>query len=103
MHGPHRSTEQLQAFLEELRESFWGDVQGKTRRMLEELLKQDSEQQREEYLGLKWYDRCEEGEERRDYRNGCYARDYVTPVGTIRVHVSRARKRAFLPRGIKAL
>lgn len=103
MHGPHRSTEQFQAFVEDLRESFWGDLQGKTRRLLEELLKKDSEQQREEYLGLKWYERCEESAERRDYRNGFYARDYVTPVGTIRVQVSRARKRAFLPRGIKAL
>ncbi len=29
MHGPHRSTEQFQVFLEDLRESFWGDLQGK--------------------------------------------------------------------------
>src|SRR5579859_4000397 len=101
MHGPHRSTEQFQAFLKDMRESFWGDLQGKTRRLLEELLKKDSEQQREEYLGLKWYERCEESEVRRDYRNGFYERDYVTPVGTIRVQGSRARKRAFLPRGMK--
>jgi putative transposase len=78
-------------------------LKGQTRRLLEELLQQDSEQQREEYLGLKWYERCEEGDGRQDYRNGFYERDYVLPVGTIRVRVSRARKRAFLPRGMKAL
>ena len=99
MQRQQRNTEQVQAFLEDMQESFWGDVQGKTRRLLKELLKRDSEQQREEYLELKWYERCEESEGRRDYRNGCYERDYVLPVGIIRIQVSRARKRAFL-RGI---
>jgi putative transposase len=100
---PHRSTEQFQAFLKDLRETFWGDVTGKTRRLLEELLRQDSERQCEEYLGLRRYERGKASQGRRDYRNGFYERDYVLPIGVIRVRVSRARKRAFLPRGIKAL
>lgn len=97
------STEQFSAYLRNLRESFWGDLQGKTRSVLEELLRQDSEQQMEEHLGLKWCERAAEGRSRRDYRNGSYERDYVLPVGTIRVEVSRTRKRSFLPRGIQAL
>jgi putative transposase len=97
------NTEHFAAFLRNLRESFWGDLQGKTRGLLEELLRQDSEQQMERYLGLKWCERPAAGEERRDYRNGSYQRDYALPIGTIRVQVSRTRKRSFLPRGMKAL
>jgi putative transposase len=103
MHKHDYSTEQFAAFLRNLRESFWGDLQGRTRGLLEELFRQDSEQQMEKYLGLKWCERPAAGEARRDYRNGSYERDYVLPMGTIRVQVSRTRKRSFLPRGIKAL
>ena len=88
MHGPHRSTEQFQVFLEDLRESFWGVVQGKVRDTLRKLLEGDSEQRMEEYLGLKWYERAEE---REDSRNGFYERDYVTPWGIIRFRVRRTR------------
>ncbi len=97
------NTEQFQGFVRNLQESFWGDFQGKTRRTLEELLTADSEQQMEEYLGLKWYERAGEDEERVDSRNGYYERDYVTRLGVIRFRVRRTRKRAFLPRGLRAL
>lgn len=97
------NTEQFQHFVEDLQESFWGDFQGQTRKALEGILKADSEQQMERYLGLKWYERAGEGEERIDSRNGSYFRDYVTPLGAIRVEVKRTRKRSFLPRGIQAL
>lgn len=97
------NTEQFQGFVRNLQESFWGDFQGKTRRTLEELLAADSEQQMEEYLGLKWYERAGEDEERVDSRNGYYERDYVTRLGVIRFRVRRTRKRAFLPRGLKTL
>ena len=97
------STERFGAFWEDLRESFWGDWQGKARQALAEVLNADSEQQMEEYLGLKWYARVEEGEDRVDSRNGYYERDYVTRLGVIRVRVRRARKRSFLPRGLRAL
>jgi len=97
------NTEQFQGFVRNLQESFWGDFQGRTRRTLEELLRADSEQQMEEYLGLKWYERAGEDEERVDSRNGYYERDYVTRLGVIRFRVRRTRKRSFLPRGLSTL
>lgn len=97
------TTEQFRAFVQDLRESFWGDFQGQTRAALKQLLEADSEQQMEEYLGLKWYEQAEEGDERVDSRNGFYERDYVTPLGLIRIRVRRGRKRSFLPRGLRAL
>src|SRR3989441_4660617 len=97
------NTEQFQGFVRNLQESFWGDFQGRTRRTLEELLRADSEQQMEEYLGLKWYERAGEDEERVDNRNGSYERDYVTRLGVIRFRVRRTRKRSFLPRGLRTL
>lgn len=66
------STERFQGFLQEMRESFWGDVQGKVRDSLKKLLEADSEQRMEDSLGLKWYERSEE---RADSRNGSYERD----------------------------
>ncbi len=97
------NTEHFEGFVRNLQESFWGDFQGKTRRTLEELLTADSEQQMEQYLGLKWYERAGENEERVDSRNGYYERDYVTRLGVIRFRVRRTRKRAFLPRGLRSL
>ena len=94
------STEQFGSFLRNLKESFWGDLQGQVKRTVKELLEADSEQQMEEYLGLKWYERAEEGQARADSRNGHYERDYVTPWGVIRFGVKRARGRSFLPRMI---
>ena len=35
--------------------------------------------------------------QRQDYRNGYYARDFVTKFGTLRLRVARTRKRGFLP------
>jgi len=56
-----------------------------------------------DYLGLARYERSQESDERVDSRNGCYERDYVTPLGSIRIRVRRTRKRSFLPRGLKTL
>src|SRR5207245_6175161 len=97
------STEQCQAFQEEARESFWGQVRWRTQHALQQLLEADSEQQMAEYLGLARYERSEEPEDRVDSRNGCYERDYVTPLGSIRLRVRRTRKRSFLPRGLQTL
>lgn len=94
------STEQFGSFLRNLKESFWGDLQGQVKRTVKELLEADSEQQMEKYLGLKWYERAEEGQARTDSRNGHYERDYVTPWGVVRFRVRRARGRSFLPRMI---
>ncbi len=93
------NTERFQGFLEDLKESFWGDVQGKVRDTLKKLLEADSEQRMEEYLGLRWYERSEK---RQDSRNGFYERDYVTPWGVIRFRVRRARQQSFLPGMLRA-
>jgi transposase-like protein len=86
-----------------LEESFWGDLQGQARQTLKAFLEVDAEQQMERYLGLRWYERAAEGEVRTDSRNGFYERDYVTPLGIIRLRVPRTRRRSFLPRWLKPL
>src|ERR1700688_236162 len=97
------NTEQFQAFREELRESCWGQIRWKTQHLLQGLLEADSERQMAEHLGLARYERAEEAEERVDSRNGFYERDYVTPLGVIRLRIRRTRKRSVLPRGLTAL
>jgi transposase-like protein len=97
------STEQFQAFREELRESCWGQVRWRTQHLLQQLLEADSQQQLAQYLGLAPYERAQEPEERVDSRNGFYQRDYVTPLGVIRLRIRRTRKRSFLPRGLTVL
>jgi len=96
------NTERFAGFVRDLQESFWGDFQGQTRELLQKLLETDAEQQMAEYLGLKWHERSGQ-EERVDYRNGFYERDYVTPLGVIRLRIPRTRKRSFLPRWIGRL
>jgi putative transposase len=96
------TTQRFAAFVQELQESFWGDFQGKTREVLKRLLETDAEQQMSEYLGLRWHERTERSE-RVDYRNGFYERDYVTPLGVIRLRIPRTRQRSFLPRWIGRL
>lgn len=92
-------TEQFQHFVEELKESFWGDVYGKTRRAWKQWLEAESERERARYCGTEWYGR--EGEHRADYRNGYYERDFVTRLGTIRVRVARSRQQGFLPQAVE--
>ncbi len=70
-------TEQIQHFVEEVKESFWGDVYDKGKQAVKELLEADSERQR--YLMTESYERT--GRPGRDYRNGCYERDLVTRFG----------------------
>jgi putative transposase len=96
------TTQRFAAFVQNLQESFWGDFQGKTREVLKKLLESDAEQQMAEYLGLKWHERARPAE-RVDYRNGFYERDYVTPLGAIRLRIPRTRQRSFLPRWIGRL
>jgi transposase-like protein len=67
------------------------------------MLEADSEQQMADYLGRQPYQRSTEPEKQIDSRNGFYQRDYVTPLGSIRLRVRRTRKRSFLPRGIETL
>ncbi len=97
------TTQRFQVFVRDLQDSFWGDFQGRTREALKRLLETDSEQQMADYLGLKWHERAKEEQPRVDYRNGFYERDYVTPLGIIRLRIPRTRQRSFLPRWIGRL
>ena len=92
-------TEQFQHFVKDLKESFWGDLNGKAQAALKGLLEAESQRQRERYLCREAYQRqAQPGE----YRNGYYERDFVTRFGTLRLRIARTRGRAFLPPGIGA-
>lgn len=93
-------TEQWQHFTAEVREQFWGDLTQHTRQSREDFLGRLSVEARDRYLGVREYERSPE---RTDARNGFYARDFVTRLGTLRVRVARTRQRAFLPAGLPRL
>jgi transposase-like protein len=57
-------------------------------------LESDAEQRMAEHLGLQWHERAAPSE-RVDYRNGFYERDYVTPLGVIRLRIPRTRLLSF--------
>ena len=96
------TTQRFEVFVRDLQESFWGDFHGKTREVLKRLLETDAEQRMSEYLGLQWHERAPR-DERVDYRNGFYERDYVTPLGVLRLRIPRTRERSFLPSWIGRL
>ena len=98
----NNNTARFAGFVQDLQESFWGDFQGRTRELLKKLLEADAEQRMAEYLGLRWHERANP-EERVDYRNGFYERDYVTPLGVLRLRIPRSRQRSFLPQWIGRL
>ena len=61
-------TEHYQHFLEEMKESFWGDVYGQTRQLWKERLEADSRRQRDRYAVREVYQR--RSNRREPYRNG---------------------------------
>src|SRR5271166_5863009 len=87
-------TEHFQHFVAELQESFWGDLQTRTQLAAQNFFDALSERQRDLYMVSRRYQRSEQ---RQDYRNGYYPRDFVTKFGTLRLRVARTRKRGFLP------
>jgi putative transposase len=91
-------TEQFQHFVEEVKEDFWGDLYGKTRVAWKRFWEEESMRERARYVGTESYER---EQERRDYRNGYYERDFVTRLGTLRLRIARARGKSFLPAGLK--
>ncbi len=91
-------TEQFQHFVNELGESFWGDLQGEVQRAAKKLFDLLSQRQRDRYMVSPHYGRTKE---RKDYRNGYYERDFVTRFGTLRLRIARTRKRGFLPEVLK--
>jgi hypothetical protein len=88
-------TEHFQHFLAELKESFWGDVYGRTQLAWKQFLEADSELPRDRYAVREAYQRRRS--RRQPYRNGYYERDFVTRLGTIRLRVARTRGKSFLP------
>jgi putative transposase len=92
-------TEQFQHFARDLKESFWGDLYGKTRLAWERFWEEESRRARDRYLVRESYERVEEG--RCGYRNGYCERDFVTRLGTLRLRIARSRERSFRPPGIE--
>ena len=89
-------TEQFQHFVSDLKESFWGDLYGKTQILWKQFWEAESMRERSRYLATESYERVEK-EKRRGYRNGYYERDFVTRLGTLRIRIARARGKSFLP------
>jgi putative transposase len=87
-------TEHFQHFVQDLKESFWGDVQGEVQRAAKKFFELLSERQRDLYMVSPRHGRSAG---RKDYRNGYYPRDFVTRFGTLRLRIARCRKRGFLP------
>ena len=48
-----RNSEQIQHFLDELRDQFWGDLQQYTRNLLKRFLDGWSERERDQFVGLR--------------------------------------------------
>ena len=94
-----RWTEQFQHFVEEVKESFWGDLYGQTKLAWKEFLEEQSRKERDRYLGVRDYERAKK--KRRGYRNGFYVRDFVTRLGTLRLRLARSRDRSFRPPGLE--
>ncbi len=92
-------TEHFQHFLADLKETFWGDLYGRTKSAWKEFLEADSREQRDQYAVREAYQRRQS--RRQPYRNGYYERDFVTPFGTIRLRIARTRGKSFLPRGLR--
>lgn len=90
-------TEQFQHFVEDVKESFWGDLYGKTKLAWKQFLEEASRKERDRYLGVQDYERAG----KREYRNGFYLRHWVTVFGTLVLRVARARGKSFLPAGLE--
>lgn len=80
-------TEQFQHFVGDLKESFWGDVYGKTKLAWQRFWEEESRPERDRYVATESYERAKE--KRRSYRNGFYLQDFVTRLGTLRVRLAR--------------
>ena len=91
-------TEHFQHFLADLKESFWGDLEMKTRLAWKQFLESESERMRGLYAGCETYERGPRAAGA--YRNGYYERDFATRFGTLRLKIARTRGRGFLAAGL---
>jgi len=92
-------TEHFQHFVEELQESFWGDLYGRTQQAWKQFFELQSERMRDRYAGWNRYRRGPR--KQGGYRNGYYVRGFATVFGTICLRIARTRGKSFLPRGVK--
>jgi len=58
-------TEQFQHFVEDVKESFWGDLYGKTKLAWKQFLEEASRKERDRYMGVQDHERVG----KREYRN----------------------------------
>jgi len=93
-----RIEEHFQHFLNEVKESFWGDLYGQTRQAWKKFLELQSERLRDRYAG--WPQHGRGPRKPGGYRNGYYLRGFATVFGTIRLRIARARGKSFLPPGL---
>jgi len=91
--------EHFQHFLSDLKESFWGDLEQKTKLAWKHFLEAESERMRNCFAVFDSYERGPRP--RSHYRNGYYKRDFVTRFGTIRLRIARARGKSFLPKALE--
>ena len=91
--------ERFQHFVEEMQESFWGDLYGRTRQAWKKFFELESERLRDRYAG--WPQSGRGVRKAGGYRNGYYERGFATVFGTIRLRIARARGQNFLPPGVK--
>ena len=84
-------TEQFQHFVQDLKESFWGDLYGKAQAARQRLWEEESRRQRDRYLCREAYQRRAEGSG--EHRNGYYERDFVTRFATLRLRMVRQLER----------
>ncbi len=91
-------TKHFQHFVNDLQESFWGDLQGQVQQSAQKFFELLSELQRDLYMVSPRYARPEQ---RKDYRSGYYTRDFMTRFGTLRLRIAGTRKKGFLPAVIK--
>jgi transposase-like protein len=92
-------TEHFQHFLADQKESFRGDLEGRTKLAWKHLFEAESERLRNRYAVLDSYERGPR--QPRQYRNGFYEREFATRFGTLRLRIARARDRSFLPPAIE--
>src|SRR6201997_2888426 len=93
--------ERFQHFVEELQDTFWGDLYGRTRQAWKKFFELESDRMRDRYAGWPQYGRGPR--KAGGYRNGYYERGFATVFGTIRLRIARAREKSFLPPGVKRL
>jgi transposase-like protein len=95
-----RIDEHFQHFFNDLKDGFWGDLEGKTRLAWKQFLEAESERMRHLYMGYESYER--DPRPAAVYRNGYYERDFVTRFGTLRLRIARTRRKSFCPRRSRA-